>query len=432
MVNYPHLLFLTLTLPLCPLLAFALSLWLPQKAWRISATLAILGQLLATIAAAALFWIFLSPSPLFTSTPHTSETSRYYWNFVWLQLESIQFPIAFLLDPITAAMGLMVATVSLLVFIFSLGYMADDPNSGKFFTYLSLFTATMQGVVISNSLLLTFISWELVGLCSYLLIGFWHQKPAAAAAAKKAFLVTRLADIGFFLGILWMQAATGTLLLYNNGHGILETDMLNGLSSTLAFGTITLSNAIALLIFLGAAGKSGQFPLHIWLPDAMEGPTPVSALIHAATMVAAGVYLVIRLFPLFNAAQISPTDSTLPLSVVTWVGATTALFAALLAIGQYDIKRILAYSTISQLGFMMLAVGVGAPIAGLLHLLAHGIFKALLFLGAGSVIHGCNGEQDIRLMGGLRKSMPLTFLLYLIGTLSLAGFPILFCGFWTK
>lgn len=354
------------------------------------------------------------------------------WNLPWLTFDSFQLSLGVLLDPTSAAMSLMVAAVSLLVFIYSAGYIAADPNAGKFFTYLSLFTAAMQGVVVSNSLLLTFICWELVGLCSYLLIGFWHFKPEAAAAAKKAFLVTRFGDIGLFLGVLWMQAATGTLLLYDSGKGCLELELLTGLASTLAFGGIAISNCIAILIFLGAIGKSGQFPLHVWLPDAMEGPTPVSALIHAATMVAAGVYLVVRLFPLFAATALEPSQTTSSLAIVAWTGAITSLFAALLAVAQYDIKRILAYSTVSQLGFMMVAVGVGSPLAGLIHLLAHGVFKALLFLGAGSVIHGCHGEQDIRHMGGLRKAMPATFAVYLLGVLSLAGFPLLFCGFWTK
>jgi NADH-quinone oxidoreductase subunit L len=280
----------------------------------------------------------------------------------------------------------------------------------------------MLGLVIANSLLLLFIFWELVGLASYLLIGFWIEKPSAAAAAKKAFITTRIGDMGFFLGMLWLYGRSGTLLFYDGGNGCLENAALAMLGASATF--------IALLIFCGAAGKSGQFPLHVWLPDAMEGPTPVSALIHAATMVAAGVFLVARVYPLFSLGAINGVTSSL--TVVVWIGVTTALMAALIAIAQEDIKRILAYSTISQLGLMMVSLGVGGVAAGIMHLLAHGFFKACLFLGAGSVIHGCHGEQDIRKMGGLRGLMPVTFVTYAIGMMALSGVPLFFSGGWTK
>jgi NADH-quinone oxidoreductase subunit L len=285
-------------------------------------------------------------------------------------------------------------------------------------------------VVIANSLLLLFMSWEIVGLTSYLLIGFWYQKPAAAAAAKKAFLTTRVGDIFFLLGMVWLFAQTGTLLFYNNGAGSMETGALRGLLAGHAGLGLTAAGAIGLLIFCGAAGKSGQLPLHVWLPDAMEGPTPVSALIHAATMVAAGVYLIARVYPLMQAGALAGGTTT-ALTVVTWVGASTAVFAALVAVAQNDIKRILAYSTVSQLGYMMAGLGMGGVAVGMFHLITHAFFKALLFLGAGSVIHGCHEEQDIRRMGGLKADMPLTFVTYAAGMMALAGL-IPFAGFWSK
>jgi len=325
----------------------------------------------------------------------------------------------------------MVAFVGLLIFIYSTGYMEHDENYTRFFCFLSLFAGAMLGVVISNSLLLLFMCWELVGLTSYLLIGFWYQKPAAAAAAKKAFMTTRVGDVFFLLGIVWFFAQTGTLLFYNSGAGSLEPAALATLLAQHGALGLTAAGAIGLLIFAGAAGKSGQFPLHVWLPDAMEGPTPVSALIHAATMVAAGVYLIARVYPLMQAGALTGGTTT-ALTVVTWVGAFTAVFAALIAVAQNDIKRILAYSTVSQLGYMMAGLGMGGVAVGMFHLITHAFFKALLFLGAGSVIHGCHEEQDVRRMGGLRSDMPLTFVTYAIGMLALCGFPLLFSGFWSK
>src|SRR5216117_1624339 len=343
-------------------------------------------------------------------------------NFTWFTFGEETLRLGFVLDPLAAVMLVMITLVGLCIFLFSVGYMADDKNFTRFFAYLSFFSGAMLGVVISNSLLLLFVFWELVGLASYLLIGFWIEKPSAAAAAKKAFITTRIGDMGFFLGMLWLYGRSGTLLFYDGGNGCLESAGLAMLGASATF--------IALLIFCGAAGKSGQFPLHVWLPDAMEGPTPVSALIHAATMVAAGVFLVARVYPLFSLGAINGVTSSL--TVVVWIGVTTALMAALIAIAQADIKRILAYSTVSQLGLMMVSLGVGGVPAGIMHLLAHGFFKALLFLGAGSVIHGCHGEHDIRKMGGLRRLMPVTFGTYAIGMMALSGAPLFFSGGWTK
>jgi NADH-quinone oxidoreductase subunit L len=343
-------------------------------------------------------------------------------NFTWFRFGENALRIGWVLDPLAAVMLAMIALVGICIFIFSIGYMAEDKNFTRFFAYLSFFSGAMLGLVVANSLLLLFVFWELVGLASYLLIGFWIERPSAAAAAKKAFITTRIGDMGFFAGMLWLYGRSGTLLFYDHGNGCLESAGLTLLGASATF--------VALLIFCGAVGKSGQFPLHVWLPDAMEGPTPVSALIHAATMVAAGVFLVARVYPLFSFGAINGVTPSL--TVVVWIGITTALMAALIALAQADIKRILAYSTVSQLGLMMVSLGVGGVAAGVMHLLAHGFFKALLFLGAGSVIHGYHHEQDIRKMGGLRRLMPVTFLTYAIGTMALSGVPFFFSGGWTK
>jgi NADH-quinone oxidoreductase subunit L len=352
-------------------------------------------------------------------------------NFPWLQLGDTWLQLGWVLDPLSAVMLVMVCFVGLLIFIYSVGYMDHDENFTRFFCFLSLFAAAMLGLVISNSLLLLFICWELVGLTSYLLIGFWYHKPAAAAAAKKAFITTRIGDLALLLGMVWLYGQGGTLLFYDDARGCLEPTVLTWLAEHQTTIGIAASTGIALLIFCGAIGKSGQVPLHVWLPDAMEGPTPVSALIHAATMVAAGIFLVARVYPLMAAHPLGQTTSA-ALHVVTWVGALTAIFAASIAVAQTDIKRILAYSTVSQLGFMMMGLGVGGVAVGMFHLITHAFFKALLFMGAGSVIHGCHDEQDIRSMGGLRKYMPVTFATYAIGMMALSGVPIFFAGFWSK
>jgi len=380
--------------------------------WRKSAAaLAVAGQVV----------VFAMSIVAFLLTVQT-HGFRAVQNFTWFTFGDQGLRLGFVLDPLAAAMLVMISLVGLCIFVFSIGYMADDKNFTRFFAYLSFFSGAMLGLVIANSLLLLFIFWELVGLASYLLIGFWIERPSAAAAAKKAFITTRIGDMGFFIGILWLYNRSGTLLFYDGGRGCLESASLAMLGASATF--------IALLIFCGAVGKSGQFPLHVWLPDAMEGPTPVSALIHAATMVAAGVFLVARVYPLFSLGAINGVTSSL--TVVVWIGVTTALMAALIAIAQADIKRILAYSTVSQLGLMMVSLGVGGVAAGIMHLLAHGFFKALLFLGSGSVIHGCHGEQDIRKMGGLRQLMPVTFSTYAIGMMALSGVPLFFSGGWTK
>ena len=398
-------------IPAVPFAAAVVILSLGKSRRKSAAVLAIGGQIVV-LAISILAFLPTLQTPGF----------RAVQNFTWFTFGEQTLRLGFVLDPLAAAMLVMISLVGLCIFIFSVGYMADDKDFTRFFAYLSFFSGAMLGVVIANSLLLLFMFWELVGLASYLLIGFWIDRPSAAAAAKKAFITTRIGDMGFFLGMLWLYNRSGTLLFYDGGRGCLEGAGLALLGASATF--------IALLIFCGAVGKSGQFPLHVWLPDAMEGPTPVSALIHAATMVAAGVFLVARVYPLFSLGAINGVSSSL--TVVVWIGVTTALMAALIAIAQADIKRILAYSTVSQLGLMMVSLGVGGVAAGIMHLLAHGFFKALLFLGSGSVIHGCHGEQDIRKMGGLRRRMPVTFGTYAIGMMALSGVPLFFSGGWTK
>jgi NADH-quinone oxidoreductase subunit L len=414
-------------IPALPAFAAGLSALARQRNRRFAASLAIGSMGLSLLLALCAFAHTLS------SSGH-GEPAIEVFNFPWLQFGNEWLKLGWMLDPLTAVMLVMVTFVGLLIFIYSTGYMAHDKNFARFFCFLSLFAAAMLGVVIANSLLLLFMCWELVGLTSYLLIGFWYQRPAAAAAAKKAFITTRIGDLAFLIGIVWLYSQAGTLLFYDHGAGSLEHSALMRLVAQTTSIGMAASTGIALLIFAGAVGKSGQVPLHVWLPDAMEGPTPVSALIHAATMVAAGVFLVARVYPLMSAhgdINIAPS-STSALQVVTWIGAITAVFAALIAVAQDDIKRILAYSTVSQLGYMMMGLGVGGVAVGMFHLITHAFFKALLFLGAGSVIHGCHEEQDIRRMGGLKRFMPVTFYTYAVGMLALCGFPLFFSGFWSK
>jgi len=411
-------------IPALPIVAAGIIALLKQPKRKLASGLAIGSLFLSLLLSLAAFAEVLAG---WASGHAVRETV----NFAWLTFGTTPVELGWILDPLAAVMLVMVTFVGLLIFIYSTGYMAHDENFTRFFCFLSLFAGAMLGVVIANSLLLLFMCWELVGLTSYLLIGFWYQKPSAAAAAKKAFLTTRVGDIFFLLGIVWLFAQTGTLLFYNQGAGSMEPDALAGMLASPAGLGLSAATAIGLLIFAGAAGKSGQLPLHVWLPDAMEGPTPVSALIHAATMVAAGVYLIARVYPLM-AAGVQPGGTTTALTVVTWIGASTAVFAALIAVAQNDIKRILAYSTVSQLGYMMAGLGLGGVAVGMFHLITHAFFKALLFMGAGSVIHGCHEEQDVRHMGGLRKYMPWTYGAYLVGMLALTGFPIFFSGFWSK
>lgn len=351
---------------------------------------------------------------------------------------SSSFTMGYYIDPAAAAMLIMVTIASTCIHLFSLGYMAHDERQARFFSFISLFTSAMLLMVMASNLLLFFMAWELMGLCSYLLIGFWYAKVYAdpkqitpRQAAIKAFITTRIGDVLFMVGLAYLWTQAGSLDFGSAPGQIFNAEFLRSIAETPGAFGISMATGIALLLFAGTVGKSAQFPLHVWLPDAMEGPTPVSALIHAATMVAAGVFLVGRTFPIFVASEALP--------MVAAIGTFTALFAALIAVGQFDIKRILAYSTLSQLGFMVAALGIGGWVAAIFHLLTHAFFKALLFLGSGSVIHGMeaavghdsNTAQDIRNMGALRRYMPTTWLTYMAGYLALAGFP-LFSGFWSK
>ena len=434
---------------LCPLAAFAIFglLSLAKRGFPRQDYLSTAAMLIGLVCSLLLLREVV-PNP----EPHTLE---------WISLGSVTFSMGFYLDSVTAIMLIVVTLVSSLVHIFSIGYMYGDPRYPRFFAFLSLFSFSMLFLVVSDNLLGIYIGWELVGLCSYLLIGFWFEKDSAANACKKAFLTTRVGDIGMFIGMMMLFTKFRTFSLYGEG-GIFA------LAANLTTGDMVWLSIAGVLIFCGAIGKSAQVPLHTWLPDAMEGPTPVSALIHAATMVAAGVYLTARMFPI-----LTETSSL----VIAYVGGITALIAATIAIVRFDIKRVLAYSTISQLGYMMLGIGVGSYVAGLFHLTTPAFFKALLFLGSGSVIHAFhamhahnhNGEhahehaehehtdedrahevhshthnlvhehgseippdQDMRNMGGLRHKMPITFATMLIATLSISGVPFVFSGFWSK
>jgi NADH-quinone oxidoreductase subunit L len=345
--------------------------------------------------------------------------------FPWIHMGRFQIDMEFVLDPLSAVMILVVTGVSTLIHIYSIGYMHGDPRYARFFTYLNLFVGSMLILVLGSNFLLLYVGWELVGACSYLLIAFWFERPSAAAAGVKAFLVNRVGDFGFALGIMLIFTMMATRLPVN-----MPIDMrFSTVSAVVASGAIPVATVtgICLLLFWGATGKSAQIPLYVWLPDAMEGPTPVSALIHAATMVTAGVYMVARNHVLFAVG--SPNVGGMP--VVALIGALTAIFAASIALVQYDIKKVLAYSTISQLGYMFIGVGVGAFSAGIFHLMTHAFFKACLFLGAGSVMHGLHNEVDMRRMGGLKRYMPATRMTFFISCLAIAGIPLL-SGFFSK
>ncbi|MCR4374693.1 MAG: NADH-quinone oxidoreductase subunit L [Acidobacteria bacterium] len=394
-----------LTVLLTPITIFLLlGLVAPlRRSGRLAAWVSIAGAL-TTFGAAVMVW---------RGVAQLGAPVRRVWT--WLpEAQGALATVGFLADEQSTVMVLLVALVSLLVQVYSLGYLSDEPDPalGRYYVYQSLFAFSMLGLVLAPNLVQLFICWELVGLCSYLLIGFWYKKPSAARAAVKAFWTTKAGDVGLLIGIVLLWRHTGTF----------DFDEMRLLVEGGLVGLQGLS-VITFCLYLGAAGKSAQFPLHVWLPDAMEGPTPVSALIHAATMVTAGVYLLTRMAFLF---ALTPDV----LHLVAWVGAGTALMAAILACAQNDIKRVLAYSTVSQLGYMMTAIGAGFASAGFFHLLTHGIFKALLFLGAGAVIHAV-GTNDITQMGGLAKRMPQTMIVFLVGTLSLAGLP-LFGGFLSK
>jgi NADH-quinone oxidoreductase subunit L len=394
-------------IPILPLLGFLINglalKWMPRKLAGYLACASVGAAFL--VAAGAFFGLRALP---------VGERAITKVLFPWIAAGNFHVNVAFLWDPLSAVMALVVSGVGFLIHVYSLGYMAHDPGYKRYFTYLNLFTFAMLILVLADNFLLLFVGWEGVGLCSYLLIGFWYTKDSASNAGKKAFIVNRIGDFGVLIGMFLLFWTLGSLTFAEVFH-----------KAPLVYTAgAALPTAIALLFFLGATGKSAQIPLFVWLPDAMEGPTPVSALIHAATMVTAGVYLFVRASGLFALAP----DA---LAVVAVIGALTAIFAATIGLVQNDIKRVLAYSTVSQLGYMFLAVGAGAYVAAIFHLMTHAFFKALLFLGSGSVIEACHHEQDMRKMGGLGKKLPITRNTFIIGSLALAGVPI-FAGFFSK
>ncbi len=397
-----NLLDLAWVIPALPALGAVVLLVFGKRIGERAGWLATALMTLSFVASVIAFFALRSLSP--------DARSNVSQGFTWIQAGTFRADFRFLVDPLSSTMTLFVTGVGSLIHLYAIGYMHGDARFSRFFAYLNLFAASMLVLVLGSSFLLTFLGWEGVGLCSYLLISFWFERNSAAVAGKKAFITNRVGDFGFMIAMFLIFQKLGTL----------DYSAL-GSAAKLPQPAVT---AIALLLFLGAMGKSAQLPLHIWLPDAMEGPTPVSALIHAATMVTAGVFLLVRAHVFFDVSNHAGT-------VVAWVGAITALFAATVALVQNDIKRVLAYSTISQLGYMFLAVGVGAYSAAIFHMVTHAFFKALLFLGAGAVIHGMHDEQDMRRMGGLRKYMPITAGTFIFGWLAIAGiFP--FAGFWSK
>jgi NADH-quinone oxidoreductase subunit L len=456
-------------IPLPPLLAFLLIVLFAHRSKALSHSIA--------VGAAGLSW--LGCMAVFVAAVRTPEFGKHPFASAidWLPTGDTTLSIGTQVDPLSAMVLFFVGWTVLMIFIYSIGYHnfgqpkgdhdqpglpphgatlhghtvpSVEPMYSRFFAFICLFAFGMYTLVVSDNLLTLFVGWEIMGLCSYLLIGFWYAKKSARDAAVKAFMTTRIGDVFMLLGIAWLYHYAGSLSF----HDIFQPTLLEEMSNTIAFepladmlppfytfiASFSISGMIGLLLFIGAVGKSAQWPLHVWLPDAMEGPTPVSAMIHAATMVSAGVYMVLRIFPLL-AADI-PTGLTPTLSIITFIGALTALFAATIAVAQNDIKKVLAFSTISQLGYMIAALGMGAYVAAAFHLVTHAFFKALLFLGSGSVIHGVEhgvlhtGEhvdpQDMYNMGGLRKKMPVTFWTFLIGGLALSGFPLVTAGFWSK
>jgi NADH-quinone oxidoreductase subunit L len=442
-------------IPLPPALAFFLIVLFTNKSKALSHSVGVGAAFLSWLASMVVFFRALAVEHL-GDEPFASS-------FNWLPTGSTWLKIGVLIDPVGAAVLFFVSITIFMIFLYSVGYHnfgqpagdhdraglpphgatveehghkhvvpSVEPMYSRFFAFLGLFAFGMYVLVLSDNLLTMFVGWEIMGLCSYLLIGFWYGKESARNAAIKAFMTTRIGDVFMLLGIAFLYSATGTLTF----REIFREETLHALASVPSIWGFSTAGIIALLLFIGTVGKSAQFPLHVWLPDAMEGPTPVSAMIHAATMVSAGVYAVIRMFPLLS---LDPKTMT----VVAFIGAFTAIFAATIAVAQNDIKRVLAYSTISQLGFMIAALGIGAYIAAVFHLITHAFFKALLFLGSGSVIHGMEhgvlhtgnhkvDPQDMFNMGGLRKKMPITFWTFLIGGFALSGFPLITAGFWSK
>ena len=441
---------LTWLIPLPPILSFFLIVLIAHRSNRLSHTIAVGAMLISWALAMSVFILALSVEHL---GEHPLASS-----IAWLPTAGTALHIGVLIDPLGAVTLFFVAWTCLAIFVYSVGYHnfgsprakedvpglppragGIEPMYARFFAFISLFAFGMLTLVVSDNLLTLFVGWEIMGLCSYLLIGFWYAKESARKAMVKAFMTTRVGDVFMLLGLAYLYSVTGTL----SYRAIFSAPVLERLAtSPSVIAGLSIAGLIGLLLFLGTVGKSAQWPLHVWLPDAMEGPTPVSAMIHAATMVSAGVYLILRFFPLITAGWHEGQALTPTMWVIAAIGAFTALFAATIAVTQNDIKRVLAYSTISQLGYMVAAVGIGAFVAAAFHLITHAFFKALLFLGSGSVIHGVEhgaheshvplDANDMRNMGGLRRKMPITFWTFVAGGLALSGFPLVTAGFWSK
>ncbi len=394
-------------IPALPLVAVALNLLIGDRLGKRGTNVLACGAVILSFVASLRAVLQLAGMPA-----HDREIIEHAWT--WMRVGDFAAEVSFLLDPLSAVMVLVVTGVGSLIHIYSTGYMSEDPSYRRFFLYLNLFMFSMLTLVLADNFLLMFVGWEGVGLCSYLLIGFWHEKQSATDAGKKAFIVNRIGDFGFILGLMLLIAHTGSVSYDRVFAAAPAVFALGGVAITVA----------TLLMFLGATGKSAQIPLYVWLPDAMEGPTPVSALIHAATMVTAGVYMIVRSHVLFEMAPAT-------MEVIAIIGAATALLAATIGLAQNDIKRVLAYSTVSQLGYMFFACGIGAFSSGIFHVMTHAFFKALLFLGAGSVIHALHHEQDMRRMGGLAGKLPWTHGTMLIACIAIAGIPP-FAGFFSK
>ena len=399
-------------IPALPFLSFLLIAFVTKRSKGLSSTISILAILTSLGLAIAIAYGLIQSGAELVEHPAIVNVN-------WLNIAGLKINFGTIVDPLSTMMLFVVTLVASMVQIYSLGYMHGDKGWSRYYAYQSLFASSMLGMVLATNLLQLFIFWELVGLCSYLLIGFWYFKVSAREAAKKAFMTTRVGDFGLLLGMIFLYTKFGTL-----DFVALSVALSTNFQNVAVVGTVGYVTVMAFLVFMGPLGKSGQFPLHVWLPDAMEGPTPVSALIHAATMVVAGVYLVARMYFLFHASPAS-------LQFIADIGAFTAIFAASIAIAQNDIKRILAYSTLSQLGYMMFALGVGSYSGSMFHLMTHAFFKALMFLGAGSVIHAMHEKQNIWDMGGLWKKMPITGWTFLIGVLAISGVPP-FAGFFSK
>ncbi len=399
-------------IPLLPLLGSAACVACSVAGWRAGA------RLIAPASVLIAFGVAVASVAALLGLEQ-GQAALYDRVYTWIEAAPLSIDAAFRLDRLSSVLVLIITGVGFLIHVYSVGYMHDDEDEARYFAYLNLFTASMLILVLGDSLPVLFIGWEGVGLCSYLLIGFWYRDLANADAGQKAFIANRVGDAAFLIGMFLLFWASVDL-----GQPSLRFVDINGMAATLAERFPAVVTAVCLLLLVGATGKSAQIPLYVWLPDAMAGPTPVSALIHAATMVTAGVYMMCRLSPLYVHSEVA-------MDVVAVIGAATALFAATIAVVQRDLKKILAYSTVSQLGYMVLAVGVGAFSAAIFHLMTHAFFKALLFLGAGSVMHAMHGELDVYKMGGLRKHMPITALTFLVGALAIAGVPI-FAGFFSK